>query len=86
MDEQTKRMISRKIQFYAKLIFLPFLFQIDPTGKDRTGHIMAGIFAVIAVLFLVCCITGSPAKVFCLIGYVAINVMSWILYVLDRKE
>lgn len=86
MDKQTKRKIGKKVKFYSKLVFLPFLFQIDHTGKDRTGYIMTGIFAVIAVIFLVCCITGSGAKVFCLFGYIAVNTMSWILYIMDRDD
>lgn len=77
---------KEKIKHWLVLIFVPFILLIDKTGKDKTGHILTGVFAAIALIFLFGLIFNGTANVLCLIGYIAINVWGWLMYIMSKHE
>lgn len=80
-----KKPLSDKVKHYLILIFLPFLLLFDKTGKDKTGHILTGIFAVCFIIFLITLIMGK-ANVICVFGIIAIDAWGWLMYIISKND
>ena len=77
---------KEKVKHWLILIFVPFLLLIDKTGKDKSGHILTGIFALIVLIFLGGLIFSGKANFICIIGWIALNVWGWMMYIMEKND
>ena len=81
-----KGVTSDAVKHYLLLIFIPSVLLIDKKGKDKTGHILTGLFAVCVAIFLISLIASGKANAVCLLGIVAIDAWGWLMYLISRND
>lgn len=78
-------MIGR-IKYWLILIVIPSVLLIDKGGKDKTGHILTGIYIFALLVFLGCLLVTGMANIICIFGFIAVNAWAWIMYLSERKN
>lgn len=78
-------MIGR-IKYWLILIVIPSVLLIDKGGKDKTGHILTGIYVFALLVFLGFLLVTGMANIICIFGLIAVNAWSWIMYLWDGKH
>ena len=78
-------MIGR-IKYWLILIVIPSVLLIDKDGKDKTGHILTGIYVFALLVFLGFLLVTGMANIICIFGLIAVNAWSWIMYLWDGKH
>lgn len=78
-------MIGR-IKYWLILIVIPSVLLIDRGGKDKTGHILTGIYVFALLVFLGFLLVTGMANIICIFGLIAVNAWSWIMYLWDGKH
>ena len=78
-------MIGR-IKYWLILIVIPSVLLIDKCGKDKTGHILTGIYVFALLVFLGFLLVTGMANIICIFGLIAVNAWSWIMYLWDGKH
>lgn len=78
-------MIGR-IKYWLMLIVIPSVLLIDKDGKDKTGHILTGIYVFALLVFLGCLLVTGMANIICIFELIAVNAWAWIMYLWDGKN